>query len=235
MIAEDIQKEINLLIKELNTVKEQRQTLDKKEDELTDSIILLRSKYLISSDLLSKHEWVYVQEYAHDDVNYIQLKAKTHYWKELEEITGNPRYHWSFVIIKDELKVGGDDGDMCLFIKKDVLQKWVKQLNLKVDVKRIEKSIDENEKEIATRYENIMALKKIKRLANGEMESPNEDPDVCPCWVSPCDPDGHKGTCEGDGGDCRYPGDRKKWEICSRLAKGCNKCGWDKTCDYKNI
>lgn len=52
--------------------------------------------------------------------------------------------------------------------------------------------------------------------------------DCCPCWCSPCDPDGHKGTCESnEGGECRYPGNKEKWEKCSHFATGCRQC-----CNY---
>jgi hypothetical protein len=51
--------------------------------------------------------------------------------------------------------------------------------------------------------------------------------DCCPCWVSPCDPEGHKGSCESnDGGECRFPGDQEIWSNCQHFAKACDQCGY---------
>ena len=57
--------------------------------------------------------------------------------------------------------------------------------------------------------------------------------EMCPCWVSPCDPDECKGTCESDsGGECIFPDSLSKdWEKCQYFATGCNTCPED--CSFR--
>jgi hypothetical protein len=234
MTADKIQKEITSLMKELNEVKSQTHSLYEREQKIEDKIVLLRSKYIVKSKILSQYAWVYEHGYTENNTDYVLLKAKTTFWKELEEATGNHRYHWDFEIVKDELKVGGDDGDMCLFIRKNVLSKWVKKLGLKVDLAQIEESIKDYEQEIAEQYERIRILREIKGLAAEEPNSLQGVSEFCPCWISPCDPDECKGSCEGDGGDCICPCDEEKWMRCPHFAKGCDRCN-EEDCNYKIV
>jgi hypothetical protein len=50
-----------------------------------------------------------------------------------------------------------------------------------------------------------------------------KDYDVCPCWISPCNPDEHKGGCQDyEMGECRCPYEKREWILCSHLAIECN-------------
>jgi hypothetical protein len=56
-----------------------------------------------------------------------------------------------------------------------------------------------------------------------------EPPDYedCPCWMSPADPEGTTGTCEGDYGDCKlwyWNCDNRSYTECGRFAKDCSRC-----------
>jgi len=135
----------------------------RRQEILKNKLKILRCKELIESTLLQQYEWVFVDDYCRDK-NYISLKAKTHYWKELEEASGESGYHWRTPIVKSELYVSGDDGDMYLHINQNVLKKWVKELGIVIDVVAIDADIDDIIEEISICKKNIEMLEELKNL-----------------------------------------------------------------------
>jgi len=134
-----------------------------KKDEMETELKDLRCKQLSRSDLLSKYVWIFDDGYCRDN-KYISLRANTHYWKELEEAAGISSYHWRIPIEKNELYVSGDDGDIYLHINSDVFGKWVKHLNLKIDIKLINQEIEEMKDDITSKETKIKFLEEIKSL-----------------------------------------------------------------------
>lgn len=66
-----------------------------------------------------------------------------------------------------------------------------------------------------------------------------EPPDYedCPCWMSPADPEGTTGSCEGDYGDCklwRFMDNHASYTECDRFAKDCSKCP-EVLCKYRKV
>jgi hypothetical protein len=50
-----------------------------------------------------------------------------------------------------------------------------------------------------------------------------KDYDICPCWISPCNPDEHKGGCQDyEMGECSCPSEKHEWVLCGHLAIECN-------------
>jgi hypothetical protein len=220
--------EINKLLSNLEIKEEQSKKTYKELEKIESELKVLRNKQLLESGLLKKYTWRYEFNYSHGDKNCITLTANTHYWQELEEITGEKSYHWDHTIVKGELMTSGDDGTIALHIKHEFINKWIKKLGLKIDVNDLNKKIAQIDYEIQNKNKVKSILTDLIQAVGGEVTGIDKDEyDLCPCWCSPSDPDECKGSCEGKGGECIYPSKEKNYETCEHFGTGCKQCGYD--------
>jgi hypothetical protein len=219
--------EIDTLKTKLASKEEQSKKTYNEMEKIETDLRVLRNKQLLESGLLKKYMWVYRFDYQHSDNECITLVAKTNYWQELEEATGEKSYHWDHTIVKGELSTSGDDGTISLHIKRSAMGKWIKKLGLKIDIDNLNCQIADINYKIKEETEKRFLLVDLIKAAGGKVTGIDKDEyTMCPCWIDPSDPDSTKGTCEGEGGECRHSTAARDYTDCNNFATGCKQCGY---------
>jgi hypothetical protein len=85
-----------------------------------------------------------------------------HGWKELNEILAEG-HHYTFSIVKGELAITGDDGDIAIHIKDEHLKKWLNKIQPNIDFESVDAEINDLDGEITERKKLKENLKKMKQ------------------------------------------------------------------------
>ncbi len=143
--------------KELKILKNERNTIYEKENEIECDIRELICKWIIDEGILSKDRWGLIRDNGDEYVlRRIRHNVPENEQYDLDDLV-EENYHWHFYLDftdrndttfdseDHEIKLLGDDGDYYLYVKNDpeILQKWIEKLGIAVDTTELENEITE--------------------------------------------------------------------------------------------
>jgi hypothetical protein len=153
-------KELEELKKEKELIEDQVQLLYEKEHAIDAEIAIARFEELTSSGILNSKTWFYGDFRVVSE--WVSLRADCHYWEELVHLIGEQGYHWRFDIVENEIEMIEDDGNFWLCIRHEAAGKWMNKLKLQVDIRSIDRFIEEIDEEIAGKEANKALAMKIR-------------------------------------------------------------------------
>lgn len=132
------------------------------EEKIKDELKIVAREQVLSSGLLKCYEWDFYDNYCMND-NFITFKAiDCCYWDKLEELLDSNKYHWRDHLISKEVYVSGNDGDILLSIRYDVMKKWITQLGIKIHIDKIDESLSRSQEQISKLQLKIILLNDLK-------------------------------------------------------------------------
>ena len=148
--------------KRLKELDDESRKLYDEEEKIKDELKIIAREQVLSSGLLKQYEWDFYDNYCMHD-NFITFKAiDCCYWDELEELLDSSKYHWRDHLISKEVYVGGNDGDILLHIRYDVMKKWITQLGIKIHIDKVVESLVRSQEQILKLQTKIKLLEELK-------------------------------------------------------------------------
>jgi len=145
----------------LVSVRSQQSALYELEDKIQKEIVKEKGIEIIESGILRGRKWKYHHHYCRK-MGWISFMVAQHGWKELNEILAEG-HHYTFSIVKGELAITGDDGDIAIHIKDEHLKKWLNKIQPNIDFESVDAEINDLDGEITERKKLKENLKKMKQ------------------------------------------------------------------------